>query len=230
MNTLEQLGLERLCVPIAVKDIRPFAGTAWMKYKDETLDHFIKKMESEGIPPIVVIGFLNREEQWYEILAGESTLQACKKLGHEKVWAEVVIVVSKRADLPSLMSIVEEEADIDGEKKKVYKLRESAVFDILTAVERLTDFFENPRKIAEVLNRSWANILQYLKALELPIEVRALMQTSIPEEKRLGLVKASWIHDDHPSSPDEQIKHALKMTGMSPQKVSKLIIKKPEKE
>lgn len=80
------------------------------------------------------------------------------------------------------------------------------------------------------MDRSLPSVLQYLKVSKLPPEVKVLMQESIPEENRLGLIKACQIFDKFHSSA-EQIKEALRLAKLTPKELVKFMnIKKPNKE
>jgi len=175
-------------------------------------DRFEEIVESIGrvglLKPILVNSRYLEEKGKYELLCGEGRLLGCKKLGHEKILAEVISCYRKTGYVVSL---------VENMARKRY-----TTIELARLLYNLHQKGANVEKLSKITNRSTSFITQYLRLMKKGEErlIKAV------EENRLPISIAARIA----TAPDEKVQDILMeaieqklMSGNDVHKVRKLI-------
>jgi len=175
-------------------------------------DRFQEIVESIGrvglLKPILVNSGYLEEKGKYELLCGEGRLLGCRKLGHEKILAEVI---SCSRNTGYVVSLVENMA------RKRY-----TTIELARLLHNLHEKGASVEKLSKITNRSASFISQYLRLMKKGEErlIKAV------EENRLPISIAARIA----TAPDEEVQDILMeafeqklMSGNDVHKVRKLV-------
>ena len=175
-------------------------------------ERFEEIVESIGrvglLKPILVNSRYFEEKGKYELLCGEGRLLGCKKLGHEKILAEVISCFRKTGYVVSL---------VENMARKRY-----TTIELARLLYNLHEKGANVEKLSKITNRSPSFITQYLRLMKKGEErlIKAV------EENRLPISIAARIA----TAPDEKVQDILMeaieqklMSGNDVHRVRKLI-------
>ena len=203
---IEQISFTGNVTEIPIQDIEV------INPRQRDKDRFQEIVESIGrvglLKPILVnSGYLEKKGK-YELLCGEGRLLGCRKLGHEKILAEVI---SCSRNTGYVVSLVENMA------RKRY-----TTIELARLLHNLHEKGASVEKLSKITNRSPSFISQYLRLMKKGEErlIKAV------EENRLPISIAARIA----TAPDEEVQDILMeafeqklMSGNDVHKVRKLV-------
>ena len=149
---------------LPVAQLQPGKYQPRKHWDDEKLDELAESIRAQGvIQPIVVREIADHGGRTYEIIAGERRWRASKQAG----LAEVPVVVREVDDRTVVaMALIE-----NIQREDLNPLEEA------NALQRLIDEFDlTHAQAAEAVGRSRAAVSNLLRLLELPPEIRALLE------------------------------------------------------
>ncbi len=204
--TIEKIFFTGNVMEIFIRDIAVINPRERHKERFEEVVESIRRVGL--LKPILVNSYYLEEEGKYELLCGEGRLLACKRLGHEKILAEVI---NCSRESGYVISLVENMA------RKKYTTIELArlIYNLHQKGATLQD-------LSKIINRSTSFITYYLRLMK-DGEERLIKAV---EENRLPISVAARIA----SSPNEKVQDILMeaieqklISGNDVHKVRKLV-------
>lgn len=125
-------------------------------FDDQSLGELTQSIKEKGIiQPILV----RRKGDFYELIAGERRLRACKSLGHN----EIPVIVKDVEDRDSLeISLIE-----NIQRQELNAIEEARAYQYL-----IDKFQVTQEKISEVLGKARVTVTNTLRLLKLPQEIQ----------------------------------------------------------
>lgn len=167
--------LQEEVVQLKVDDITPNEFQPRTQFDDEKINELAQTLQTHGmIQPIVV---RKKNEENYEVIAGERRLRAAKVLGWESISAIVRnLTDTETASVALIENIQREELSV---------IEEAKAYEQLIEMHSLTQ-----EALAQRLGKSQSTIANRIRLLSLPTEIKqALMNREITERHARALIK-----------------------------------------
>ena len=160
---------------IPIESIVPNPNQPRMTFDEESIAELAQSIRQVGlIQPLVV----RREDDHYELVAGERRLRACKSLG----MTEVTCIVQKEVqeEASAMMALIE-----NLQREDLYFLEEAQCYFAL-----LTNYSLTQEELAQRLGKSQSSIANKLRVLRLSAQVKdAMKDQGLTERHARALLK-----------------------------------------
>ena len=148
--------------PLAIDRIQPGKYQPRKHFDDEQLDELAASIKAQGlIQPIVVRGIGSGR---FELIAGERRWRAAQRAGLKEIPAIVREVADQAVVAMALIENIQRE--------ELTPLEEAQAFQRLIA-----EFKQTHQQVADAVGRSRASVSNLLRLLDLPEEIRLLLDT-----------------------------------------------------
>jgi len=180
-SKIEKLG-EVILVPISF--IRPFPDQPRKYFDQQKLIELAESISAVGqkVPGFVKEISGNHCPEKYELIDGQRRWHALTMAGKDSM--KVIVIEVKSAEEQFLISVVAN-----------FGRAEHGPLEIATAIQRFRDNDVSVIEIAKIFAKSVPWVYQHIKILRLDPEVREMMSSEIPEDRRLAFSTALLLAD-----------------------------------
>jgi ParB family chromosome partitioning protein len=180
-SKIEKLG-EVILVPISF--IRPFPDQPRKYFDQQKLIELAESISAVGqkVPGFVKEISGNHCPEKYELIDGQRRWHALTMAGKDSM--KVIVIEVKSVEEQFLISVVAN-----------FGRAEHGPLEIATAIQRFRDNDVSVIEIAKIFAKSVPWVYQHIKILRLDPEVREMMSSEIPEDRRLAFSTALLLAD-----------------------------------